>query len=108
MKQNAMLSRIEAKYNAMFHAKMDMLMQMGQDAAMIAAHDVLGMGPGRAANFCEAYIEAMNDMARMVVEDQRYDKEFVYAKAKIDEKIRSIVGEKNFVSWEGRYGQETV
>ena len=38
MKQNAMLSRIEAKYNAMFHAKMDMLMQMGQDAAMIAAH----------------------------------------------------------------------
>lgn len=44
-------------------------------------------------------------MARMVVEDQKDDKEFVYAKAKIDEKIRSIVGEKNFVSWEGRYGQ---
>ena len=108
MKKNAMLSRIEAKYNAMFHAKMYMLMQMGQDAAMIAAHDVLGMGPGRAANFCESYIEAMNDMARMVVEDQKDDKEFVYAKAKIDEKIRSIVGENNFVSWEGRYGQETV
>lgn len=51
MKPNAMLSRIEAKYNAMFHAKMDMLMQMGQDAAMMAAHDVLGMGPGRAADF---------------------------------------------------------
>ena len=39
---------------------------------------------------------------------QKDDKEFVYAKAKIDEKIRSIVGEKNFVSWEVRYGQETV
>lgn len=104
MKQNAMLSRIEAKYNAMFHTKMDMLMQMGQDAAMMAAHDVLGMGPGRASDFCAAYIEAMNGMARMVVEDQKDDKEFVYAKAKIDEKIRSIVGEKNFVPWEERYG----
>ena len=54
MKPNAMLSRIEAKYNAMFHDKMDMLMQMGQDAAMMAAHDVLGMGPGRAADCCAA------------------------------------------------------
>ena len=104
MKPNAMLYRIEAKYNSMFHAKMDMLMQMGQDAAMMAAHDVLGMGPGRAEKFCVAYIEAMNGMARMVVEEQRDDKEFVYAKAKIDEKIRSIVGDKNFVPWEGRYG----
>ena len=108
MKPNAMLSRIEARYNALFHAKMDMLMQMGQDAAMIAAHDVLGMGPGRSADFCAAYIEAMNGMARMVVEDQKDDKEFVYAKAKIDEQIRAIVGEKNFVPWEGRYGHETV
>lgn len=104
MKPNSMLAKIEAKYNALFHAKMDMLMQMGQDAAMIAAHDVLQMGPGRAQDFCVAYIEAMNRMARMVCEDQKDDKEFVYAKAKIDEQIRTIVGEKNFVPWEGRYG----
>lgn len=85
MKPNPMLAAIEEKYNRLFHLKMDMLMQMGQDAAMIAAHDVLQMGPGRARDFCVAYIEAMNSMARMGVDDQRDDKDFVYAKAKIDE-----------------------
>ena len=45
MKPNALISKIEAKYNALFHLKRDMLMQMGQDAAMIAAHEVLQLGP---------------------------------------------------------------
>lgn len=107
-KPNAMLAKIEAKaeakYNALFQLKMDMLMQMGQDAAMIAAHAVLQMGPGRAEAFCAAYIEAMNSMARMACDDQKDDPEFVYAKAKIDEQIRAIVGEKNFAPWEERYG----
>ena len=107
-KKNPMLSRIEAaaeaKYQALFHARMDMLMQMGQDAAMIAAHDVLKMGAGRAPGFCRAYIEAMNEMARLYVDDQRDDAEFVYAKAKIDEQIKAIVGEENFAPWEERYG----
>lgn len=106
MKPNSMLAKIEAKYNALFHRKMDTIMQMGQDAAMIAAHDVLKLGPGRAKDFCVAYIEAMNSMARMVVDDQKDDKEFVYSKAKIDEKILSIVGPENFQPWEERYGNQ--
>lgn len=104
MKPNPMIAKIEAKYNALFHRKMDMLMQMGQDAAMIAAHDVLKLGPGRAKDFCLAYIDAMNSIARMVVDDQKDDKEFVYSKVKIDEQIFAIVGPDNFRSWEVRYG----
>lgn len=100
-----MIAKIEAKYDALFHRKMDMLMQMGQDAAMIAAHDVLQLGPGRAKDFCVAYITAMNQMARMVVDDQKDDREFVYSKAKIDEQILSIVGPENFQPWEERYGK---
>lgn len=101
-KPSAMISRIEAKYNTLFHLKMAMLMQMGQDAAMIAAHDVLKLGPGRAETFCAAYIEAMNGMARMVCDDQNDDAEFVYAKAKIDERLKQICGDK-FAPWEERY-----
>lgn len=104
MKPNSMLAKIEAKYNALFHRKMDMLMQMGQDAAMISAHEVLQLGPGRAKDFCMAYINAMNTMAHMVLEDQKDDKEFVYSKAKIDEQIAAIVGPENFQPWEERYG----
>lgn len=105
MKPNAMISKIEEKYNALFRLRMDMLMQMGQDAAMIAAHDVLRLGPGRAKEFCAAYIEAMNGMARMIVEDQMDDKEFVYSKAKIDNAIKEIVGAEDFQPWEIRYGR---
>lgn len=36
--------------------------------AKIAAHDALQMGPGRARDFCLAYIAAMNQMAKMVVD----------------------------------------
>lgn len=96
-------AEMEAKYNAIFNLKMDMLMQMGQDAGMIAANEVFKMGAGRAPDFCVAYIEAMNTMAKLVVEDQLEDNEFWYAKSKIDEKIRAIVGEENFVPWERRY-----
>lgn len=109
MKRNPMLARIEAaaeaRYQLRFHKSMDMLLQMGQDAAMIAAHDVLQLGPGRAEDFCIAYREAINDMARRVVDDQMDDPEFVYAKAKIDEQIRAIVGPDKFQPWEVRYGE---
>lgn len=71
---------------------------------MIAAHEVLQLGPGRAKDFCVAYISAMNDMARMVVDDQKDDRDFVYAKAKIDQQIEAIVGSENFQPWENRYG----
>lgn len=59
---------------------------------------------GTLRRFSAYYIEAMNSMARMVVDDQKDDKEFVYSKAKIDEQILSIVGPENFKPWEKRYG----
>ena len=109
-KPNAMLARIEAaaeaRYQIRLHKSMDMLLQMSQDAAMIAAHDVLRLGPGRAEDFCVAYREAINDMACRVVDDQMDDPEFVYAKAKIDEQIRAIVGPDKFAPWEVRYGEQ--
>ena len=106
-KPNAMLAQleasIEAKYNALFDRRMEMLMQMGQDAAVMAANDVLQLGPGRAHEFCKAYTRYMNEMAALVCEDQKADNEFVYAKSKIDGRIRAVVGEDNFIPWERRY-----
>ena len=93
-KHNPMLARIEAaaeaRYQARLHASMDMLLQMGQDAAMIAAHDVLQLGPGRAEDFCIAYREAINDMARRVVDDQMDDPYFFFSTSKIYVQIMSI------------------
>lgn len=79
---------------------------MGFDAAIIAAHEALQLGPGRAALFATAYNTAMDELATLFVADcdENGDKTLEYAKAKRDELILSIVGEENFVPFERAYG----
>ena len=79
---------------------------LGFDAAIIAAHEVFGMGPGRAAAFANAYNDAMQQLADLYVSDfdQSRDKQIDYAKGKRDEIIRKIVGEQNFVPFDKTYG----
>ena len=107
--KNDLLRRIEAKYAAhyaaLYQAKMRMTLQLAQDAAMIAANEVLQMGPGRAKEFALAFTEAINDIGVMMFDDQMDDPEFVYTKARVDRRLKEICGE-NFEPWEERYGQE--
>lgn len=76
------------------------------DAALIAAHEVLQLGPGRAAAFAQAYGEAMESLADLFLRDceENHDKRLDYAKAKRDELIRSIVGDANFQPFDRCYG----
>ena len=107
--KNDLLRRLETKaelkYAALYQAKMRMTLQLAQDAAMIAANEVLQMGPGRAKEFAMAFTEAVNDIGTMMFEDQMDDPEFVYTKARVDRRLKEICGE-NFEPWEVRYGQE--
>lgn len=76
---------------------------IGFDAALIAAHEVLKLGPGRAAAFANAYHEALDDLADLYLQDSG-DKQMEYGKGKRDEVIRKIVGEANFVPYDKFYG----
>lgn len=106
-KTNPMLQKIEAKYEAhyqaLFQAKLDMAMQVVQDAACFAAHDMFKMGPGRAIDFCVAIRDYTNEMMKLMNSDLDDDQDYEYTKAKIDEALKCIVGEENFTPWEGRY-----
>ena len=76
------------------------------DAAILAAHEAFGMGPGRAAAFRDAYCSAMDELAGMFIDDaDGGDRQIVYAKAKRDEAIRRIVGDELFVPFDICYGQ---
>lgn len=79
---------------------------LGFDAAILAAHEALGMGPGRAAAFAQAYHEAMEELAGMYIDDadENGDKHLEYAAQKRDDAIRAIVGEENFVPFRAAYG----
>lgn len=79
-------------------------LMVGFDAAIIAAHEALGMGPGRAAAFAEEYNKATEWLASLYVADGKDDRTIQYGKAKRDEAILKIVGEKNFCPFEACYG----
>ena len=83
------------------------------DAAILAAHEVFGMGPGRAAAFRDAYMDAMEELAGMFIEDAdkkagNGDRDLAFAKAKRDEAIRKIVGDEMFVPFDRDYGSAYI
>ena len=79
-------------------------LMIGFDAAVIAAHETLQLGPGRAAAFANAFHEALDDLAELYLQDYQ-DKEMEYGKGKRDEVIRKILGEANFVPYDRMYGE---
>lgn len=107
--KNDLLRRLEAKaelkYAALYQAKMRMTLQLAQDAAMIAANEVLQLGPGRAEEFALAFMETINDIGILMHDDQEDDKDYIYTRGVVDRKLKKICGE-NFQPWEVRYGQE--
>lgn len=107
--KNDLLRRLEAKYAAhyaaLYHAKIGMTLQLAQDAAMIAANEVLQMGPGRAPEFASKMREVVNEIADVMLTDQKDDEKFVYTRGVVDRRLKKICGE-HFVPWEERYGQD--
>lgn len=102
-KPNRLLAKYEAILEARYQQKLKIAMQMGLDGAMIAANDVLHLGPGRAQAFANAYIDAVNEIAKLFAEDGEDDPEMVYSKKVLDDRLRAISGDA-FQSWEQRYG----
>lgn len=96
-------AELEAKYNGLFHRKMDMLQQPCVDAAFLAAADVLHMGPGRCEAFGGAMMGYLSEMGRMLYDDLKDDPEFTFTRAKVDARLRQICGDR-FDPWEIRYG----
>ena len=106
-KQSAMLKIAQAIASETIANQTKARLQMGFDGAIIAAHKVFKMGPGRSAAFRDAYNEAMDWLADLYVTDadENKDEKLTYAKTKRDALICSIVGEENFVPFDISYGR---
>lgn len=109
MKSNTMLDKLKAqyeiKYRILFDKKMDMVMQLTYDSAFLAAADVFHMGPGRCEAFGTALKGYLTEIAAMMNDDQKGDMDYVYAREKVDQRLKQICGE-NFDPWEVRYGEK--
>lgn len=102
-KQNALLAAFEKQLEARYQRKLAVTMQMCFDVAVITANDVFKMGAGRAPEFEQQYSANYAAICNMLRADES-DPDLEYSRTKIDERLRKIVGEKNFVPWDERYG----
>ena len=78
-------------------------MQWCADAAILAARDVFQRKGDKLAEFGEKFFEYAQQIAEMTLEDADGDKEIQYVKYKVDEALKSALGDKHFVPWEERY-----
>lgn len=104
-KQSAFAKAVQREVNIQLQLYGRNRMQLAEDAAFIAANEVLSLGSGRARAFGEAFVKYANEIAELVVEDSKADDEIVYAKAVLDRRIREIVGDDNFSPFDERYGR---
>lgn len=99
-KQSAYLKKIRTAARKQVAEEHIVRIQMSLDAAMIAANEVLQMGPGRARAFADAFSKALREIAELTVRDT---KDMEYTKAKLDKRLEEICGD-SFVPWDERYG----
>ena len=74
--------KMELKYAALYHAQIGMTLQLAQDAAMIAANEVLQMGPKRAPDFAAVMRDTVNEIADVMLADQKDDEKFAYTRGR--------------------------
>ena len=101
-KQSEFLRRLDAKYKARESRQLMFAMQYAEDAAMMAAADVFGMGEERARRFGQAYCKYVNEISKLIHTDSKDDRDCEYSRAKIDQRLKEICG-KYFQPWEERY-----
>lgn len=98
--KNAYAKKLQQGMKRQVAARQHIAIQMSKDAAMLAAHEVLKMGPGRACTFSAAFDQALREIAKLTVEDAP---DMAYIKTKLDDRLKEICGD-SFVPWEERYG----
>lgn len=72
------------------------------DCAVIAANETFGAGAKRAPEYLDTLYRVMDELADLTLSDAKDDKEVLYMKAKLDERLKPLLGE-NFVPYDERY-----
>ena len=79
--------------------------QMALDSAVLAAHDVLGLGPGRAKEFIDSFNDYFAEISKLILEGSASgDTELSYLQERLDGALKAIEGEA-FRNWMERYNR---
>lgn len=100
--QNPFLAKLLAEKEAEHQQRVRALSELHIMAMMIAAHDKLQVGPGRAADFLTDYVNTKTKIAQDIQNDigdshkkgGNGDPEFLHTKRDLARKLRQIFGPK--------------
>lgn len=102
-KQNPLLAQYEALWERRYQARLHESLRLGEDALLIATDEVVGLTEKQAAELRRVYCDTLREIAKMVVEDSKDDPDTEWSRAKVDDRIRSIVGDSEFQPWDERH-----
>lgn len=85
---NAHLNKMDARHWDELNRELEIHVQIGLDAACIAANDVFRMGPSRVEDFCRAYTQSYMEICKLITESG-----LDYAAEVLDRRLRTICGE---------------
>lgn len=103
--RDSMTGRIAAKNYTKYRDQLAIALQMCKDAATIALDDMFCINSEQAIRFGNIYAETLNEIAKLLVEDSKDDPKIEWSTEKVDQRLRKIFGDENFMPWERRYGQ---
>lgn len=100
--QNPILASQEAKLEYGYRARLNVLLQMAEDACVMSTADVRGLGQENAALLRQTFRQTINAISELLVEDSKDDADIVYSRAKVDKRLEQIEGP-NAREWDDRY-----
>ena len=92
-KQNPLLAAHEAMLQKRYDASLRVQRAFVLASAMMAANDVFGMGKGRAEKYQDTCINYLKEIAKTVLKDSEDDKDVEWSKAKVEQRLRQILGD---------------
>lgn len=107
-KQNALLAKYEAKAKAEarieYEIKLDLHTEIDLIALLLAVHEDLGVGPGRAERIFNGFLESKMEVADAIVKESTEDEQGEFCKTQRDlaKALKEIFGEtkwKQYQHW---------
>ena len=104
VKVNPMLAKLEANLESRYRMRLNAHQEMDTIAMLLAAHNQLKVGPGRATDLLAEYLDTKMQIAKALLDDVGDSKkkngdgdpEFLHTRRDLAVALKSILGEKSW------------
>ena len=102
-KQNPLLAQYEAMLEKRYDNRLRVHRAFLLAAAVMAADDVFALNEDIAEQFQNTCVSNLKEIATKVLEDSGDDKDVEWSKKKVEDRLRSILGNERYEKYKGLY-----